>query len=588
MNKRIVRIFAIFAIIFACVFTLSSCGKKGYNTKYSEAIASTSDKYDDAVDWAEIQISEAVIDIELDRIETELESLSPDVENDAKREELKDKETELSLLKKQIWDVVLNKNSANDYTEVVNKVNELAAKEENKELLKEKVAKIIQEYVNFAYISGVTFKEKDDAKNKEQKLEKVYKNYKVNLIRADIKRYTGYEYNLEKDLFESVDFENSVLGKVTEFSMLSKGAPKAADDKTETKRTLFEKAFKSKAGCLGGGTLTNRTALSLSNENKKVPYTNIYEVLITFMIDVEMRLLEQEPISFQLTSFKDFFGNFFDNFFVYPVGWLLYFLSSIFGGWYIIGLFFTTILIRTAGWPIYAKTNDMSLKMQVIQPEMQKLEEKYANRKDPDSQRMKQAELAQIYRKNKIGLGGCFLPFLQFPIFMAVYGAVRRFPYTVATEGSLFNLDWANTTIFGKTMKPSLFGIGFDLFEDYTSGTGQLIGIIVLVLLVCGTQFLSQKLSEIRQKQNHQKSQEDIPAYRRQAYKQTNGQGQNTMKYVMYMMIFMMGTFVFTSKAGLGVYWLIGNAYSMLQTFLSNLMSQKKLAKLKEKAKNNR
>ena len=60
------------------------------------------------------------------------------------------------------------------------------------------------------------------------------------------------------------------------------------------------------------------------------------------------------------------------------------------------------------------------------------------------------------------------------------------------------------------------------------------------------------------------------------------------MKYVMYMMIFMMGTFVFTSKAGLGVYWLIGNLYSMLQTFLSNLMSQKKLAKMKEKAKNNR
>ena len=572
MNKRIVRMFAIFAIVFAFIFTLTSCGKKGNNTKYSEAISVEKGKYDDEVDWAEVKIAEAVINLELERIE------------DKESNEYKN----LELLKSKVYEAVLNGNSDKDYTETINEVNALASDPRNQDFLKREVAKIIYEYVYYDYISGVTIKSNDKEKEVNKKLEKIYKNYKVNLIRADVKRYIGYEYSLEENKFNDVDFINSILGKVTDFSMLSTGAPKAEGDKTVTRRTTFEKAFKTKSGCLSGGSLTNRTALELSNKNKEESYTNIYEVLLTYMIDVEMRLVSQEPISFQLSSFGEFFGNFFDNFFVFPVGWLLYFLSSIFGGWYIVGLFFTTILIRTAGWPIYAKTNDMSLKMQVIQPEMQKLEEKYANRKDPDSQRMKQAELAQIYKKNKIGLGGCFLPFLQFPIFMAVYGAVRRFPYTIATEGSMFKLDWANTTIFGKTMKSNLFGINFDLFEDDTSGTGQLIGIIVLVLLVCGTQFLSQKLSEIRQKQNHQKAQEDIPAYRRQAYKQTNGQGQNTMKYVMYMMIFMMGTFVFTSKAGLGIYWLIGNVYSMLQTFLNNLMSQKKLAKMKEKAQKNR
>ena len=56
------------------------------------------------------------------------------------------------------------------------------------------------------------------------------------------------------------------------------------------------------------------------------------------------------------------------------------------------------------------------------------------------------------------------------------------------------------------------------------------------------------------------------------------------MKYVMYMMIFMMGTFVFSSKAGLGIYWLIGNLYSMLQMFINNALGQKKLKKMKEKA----
>jgi YidC/Oxa1 family membrane protein insertase len=220
--------------------------------------------------------------------------------------------------------------------------------------------------------------------------------------------------------------------------------------------------------------------------------------------------------------------------------------------------------------------------MQVLQPEMQKINDKYANRQDPDSQRMKQAEIGQLYKKNKVGLGGCFLPFLQFPIFMAVYGAVRRFPYTVAVEGTMFKYNWAEETIFGKEVNSTLFGIPFDLFEDYTAGKAQLIGIIVLVVLVCGTQFLSQFLSERRQKKNTQRQQEDIPANRRKAYKSQNAQGQNTMKYVMYMMIFMMGTFVLTSKAGLGVYWLIGNMYSMLQMFINNEMGQRKLKKMRE------
>ncbi|MBO5948294.1 YidC/Oxa1 family membrane protein insertase, partial [bacterium] len=417
-------------------------------------------------------------------------------------------------------------------------------------------------------------------------LEQANENYKVILIQEDEKRFA------------------EIFTKATSFELLSTGVQKEgegapeltpAQQEQEKYREKLVKMFEKKGGCFSASATISKDAQQMYETYKgELENVNIYEALVAYMLTIETRQIEQEPIKFQLrfnqgagVFFSDFFGNFFDNFLVYPVGLFLWFTSSIFGGWYIIGLFITTILIRTAGWPIYAKTNDMSLKMQVIQPEMQKLEEKYRNRQDPDSQRMKQAELAQIYKKNKIGLGGCFLPFLQFPIFMAVYGAVRRFPYTVAT-GSVFSADWANTSLFGGEIKSTLFGLPFDLFQDYASGeTIQLIGIIVLVVLVCGTQFLSQVLSEKRQKSNHERSQEDIPAYRRQAYKQNNNQSANTMKYVMYMMIFMMGTFVFTSKAGLGVYWLIGNLYSMLQMFINNELGQKKLKKMKEKAQAN-
>ena len=137
---------------------------------------------------------------------------------------------------------------------------------------------------------------------------------------------------------------------------------------------------------------------------------------------------------------------------------------------------------------------------------------------------------------------------------MAVYNAISRLPYTKVIEGSRYTLNWANE------LNGTLFGI--NLFEDRNGGgANQLFGVIILVLLVVGTQILSQFLSQRRQKLAQEKRQEDIPAYRRQAYNQTQNQSANTMKFMLWFMIFMMGSFVWTSKAGLGVYWFIGNIY---------------------------
>lgn len=70
-----------------------------------------------------------------------------------------------------------------------------------------------------------------------------------------------------------------------------------------------------------------------------------------------------------------------------------------------------------------------------------------------------------------------------------------------------------HTQITGQTSLIQNFGI--NLLEDRTAGTGQLIGIIILMIIVVGTQFLSQWLSQRRQKRNQDKAQEDIPEYRR-------------------------------------------------------------------------
>lgn len=397
--------------------------------------------------------------------------------------------------------------------------------------MKEYAKELIEQYPNMLGISG---------KSNE---EKAAKNYKVILINNDIELYKGYiDKATSKDKEQMLNYEKAVA--------------------SSTNNSCF--------ACFFAQTNVDAQEKVKNAENQK----NIYDIVAIFTLQVKERVQEGEPLHFYADSFGDFMGHFFNNLFIFPVGWLLYAISKLCGGFYIIGLVITTLLIRTLGWPIYAKTNDMSLKMKAIEPEIAKIQARYANRTDPDSKRMMQMEQARLYKQNGIGVGGCLMPFLQFPIFMAIYRAISRIPYTVATPGTKFTLNW------GGNLNSKIFNL--DLFQDYTAGTGQLIWIVILVILVSGTQFISQLLSEKRQKAAKNKAQEDIPMYRRQAAAQQANDTQRTMKIVMYLMILMMAVFVWTSKAGLGVYWLIGNCYSMFQMYINSKQSEKKLEKLKQ------
>lgn len=313
---------------------------------------------------------------------------------------------------------------------------------------------------------------------------------------------------------------------------------------------------------------------NVDTENKVEDTKDVYQLLSNYFLSTTTLKSQMSPI--RIYSFKEdgFFNALFNNALVFPVGWLMQAISSLFGGYYIVGLLIVTILIRTLMMPVYNSTNNMSLKMQLMQPELHKLEAKYANRKDPESERMKQMEQMQLYKKYKMGFGGCFSMFLQFPVFMAVYQAVSRM---YLTDGTVLNspnwVDKLNTKF-----------LGLDLFLTRGENwSGQFWGVMIILVLVVGTQFLQQYLSGVFQKKNYEKTQEDIPAYKRQAMQQN--QTQSSMKFMMYFMIVMMGMFVFQSAAGLGMYWLIGNIYSLTQMLLNYKFADRKLEKLKKRLK---
>jgi len=247
-------------------------------------------------------------------------------------------------------------------------------------------------------------------------------------------------------------------------------------------------------------------------------------------------------------------ASFFDWVLVIPVAFVLQFFASILGNSFALGILFTTIIVRTLAWPIYAKSNDLSIKMNVAQPDMQRVQAKYATKKDPQSQQQMQMEMMQVYKKHGINLMGCLMPFLQMPIFIAMYGVVRR----ISLEGGLYAEQVANTNFFGINLANQQDGI---------------IGII-LAAIVGATMFILQKISMKK------------PSYAKNTTSHNaNPQAQQTektMKYVSYFMVIMMMFISFQGNA-LAIYWIFGNIYSLGQTTVNRKLNEKKHEALKQK-----
>lgn len=241
------------------------------------------------------------------------------------------------------------------------------------------------------------------------------------------------------------------------------------------------------------------------------------------------------------------------------IGYFTLYASNLFGLLgdtyiYWIGLLIMTLVIRTLGWPIYAKSNDLTLKMQMAQPEISKVQEKYRGRTDQASQQRMQLETMEIYKKYKINMLGCLMPLLQMPIFIAMYQVVQRFPIP---GGVLYD--------------PAVVTINTN-FLWTTLGNTSLLPNLPLALIVAGTMFLSQWLMQKRTKAN-QKNNRYVDAKAQQS--------QKMMKFMMYFMIIMMG-YIAIQNAGIAFYWIIGNTYQLFQSYISHRQSDKRQAQLRK------
>jgi YidC/Oxa1 family membrane protein insertase len=136
-----------------------------------------------------------------------------------------------------------------------------------------------------------------------------------------------------------------------------------------------------------------------------------------------------------------------------------------------------TLLIKLIISPLTIKSSKSSAKMQVIKPEVDKLNQKYPNEKDAMK---KQQAMMDLYQKAGISpMGGCLPMLLQMPILFAMF---RFFPASIELRQQKFL--WADDLSAYDSIWD--FGVNIPLLGDHLS---------LFALLMAVTMFIYSKMT---------------------------------------------------------------------------------------------
>ncbi|WP_317906911.1 membrane protein insertase YidC, partial [Bacillus subtilis] len=91
-----------------------------------------------------------------------------------------------------------------------------------------------------------------------------------------------------------------------------------------------------------------------------------------------------------------------------------------------LAIIIVTILIRLLILPLMIKQTKSSKAMQALQPEMQKLREKYSSKDQKTQQKLQQETMALMQKHGVNPLAGCFPILIQMPILIGFYNAIMR------------------------------------------------------------------------------------------------------------------------------------------------------------------
>ena len=273
----------------------------------------------------------------------------------------------------------------------------------------------------------------------------------------------------------------------------------------------------------------------------KLPYCSCKTKKIEKEIEVEQEdgtvITETKKVdceSFKINSGK--YEGLWTTFFVKPLAYVILFFGRITKN-YGLGLIITSLIIRLIAYPVTRKTAMQSEYMKKAQPELERLEKKYANKDQNDKEVMmqKSQEMMMIYKKYNVSpISGCLLSFLQLPLFIAFLEAINRVPAIFEEKLLAFHL--------GTTPWLGIKG-------------GNYLYIIV-VLIVAATTYFSFKAVR-----NDQVSTSNEMARQ-----------QKMMTNMFTIMIIVMSIFMSTA---LDIYWMTTNLFTIFQNLIVRRRIQK-------------
>jgi YidC/Oxa1 family membrane protein insertase len=240
----------------------------------------------------------------------------------------------------------------------------------------------------------------------------------------------------------------------------------------------------------------------------------------------------------------------------YAVAWLMvqwHSLLSFLGmpeesGWTwalsIVGL---VIVIRIILIPLFVKQIKASRGLQLIQPEMKKIQAKYKGKTDPESRQAMTQETMALYKETGTNpFASCLPIILQAPVFFALFRVLNTYVRNSKAIGPLTE-DLArqadNSTLFGAPLSST--------FMNAEGNVNVQIITVVLIILMSATTFTTQR----------QLMMKNMPAA---ALDNPFARQQKLLLYVLPVVFAVSGV---NFPIGVLLYWLTTNAWSMGQQF---------------------
>jgi len=213
----------------------------------------------------------------------------------------------------------------------------------------------------------------------------------------------------------------------------------------------------------------------------------------------------------------------------------------------IVGL---TIVIRIALIPLFVKQIHASRGMQLVQPEMQKIQKKYKGKSDPESRQAMTQETMAIYKRTGTNpFASCLPILLQSPVFFALFRVLQSLPRI--SEGKQPPIGAMTVALAHSAEQSTIFGAKLSSYFLAAPNDATKIVTVVLIILMSASMFTSQR----------QLMMKNMPA---NAMDNPFAKQQKVLLYLMPLFFAFSGI---NFPIGVLIYWLTTNLWTMGQQF---------------------